>query len=106
MELAQLEMNDRRLTDNQIKSKIDKLLANKLPEDEVTIFGMSLRIILFLQEFCETIDYLQGLVGNAENVNERQLRIALQDRELQLNRQFLENFEKVSFVFVSKIIRV
>lgn len=79
-----LEMSARnmkpRLTPNQIKSKIDKLMASKLADDE---------------EFCETIEYLQGLAGDVEEVNERQLRMALQDRELQLNRQFLENFEKV-----------
>lgn len=32
-----------------------------------------------------------------KEVNERQLRMALQDRELKLNKEFLENFEKVVF---------
>lgn len=41
--------NKTRMTPNQIKSKIDKLMASKLADDE---------------EFCETIEYLQGLVGD------------------------------------------
>ncbi|KAI6209571.1 Conserved oligomeric Golgi complex subunit 6 [Aphelenchoides besseyi] len=74
----------------QVKSRIDKLMASKLQEDE---------------EFGEIMEYLQGLVGNTE-VTERQLRLALQDRELALNREFLQNFEKINTEvqgFVDKI---
>jgi hypothetical protein len=49
------------------------------------------------------MEYLQSLVGDTE-VSERQLRLALQDRELTLNRQFLENFEKVT-LFIILLIR-
>ncbi|KAI6244031.1 Conserved oligomeric Golgi complex subunit 6 [Aphelenchoides fujianensis] len=82
--------NPRNMSAAQVKSRIDKLMASKLQEDE---------------EFGDVMDYLQGLVGNSE-VTERQLRLALQDRELELNRQFLENFEKINTEvqgFVDKI---
>lgn len=80
-------MGKSRMTPNQIKSKVDKLINSKLADDE---------------EFCETIEYLQSLVGEVDEVNERQLRMALQDRELQLNRQFLDNFEKVRSLNLSQ----
>lgn len=46
------------------------------------------------------MSYLQGLVTDG-NVTERQLRLVLEDRELEMNRQFLDNLDKV-FLLATK----
>ena len=70
------------LTAAQTKSRIDRLMASKLNDDE---------------EFGATMDYLENIdtLASTSNVTERKLRLALQNRELELNRQFLANFEEV-----------
>ncbi|CAD5235164.1 unnamed protein product [Bursaphelenchus xylophilus] len=63
-----------------LKKRVDKLMVSKLEDDE---------------EFIETMNYVTGLIPE-HTIDERKLRLTLQDRELQMNRKFLENFEKMN----------
>ncbi|CAD5228873.1 unnamed protein product [Bursaphelenchus okinawaensis] len=63
-----------------LKKRVDKLMVSKLEEDE---------------EFIETMNYVTDLISE-HNIDERSLKLALQDRELQMNRKFLENFGKMN----------
>jgi hypothetical protein len=50
----------------------------------------------------EAFNYLNGenLQFAGQHLTEESLRIALEDRELALNQQYLEEFERVSLIFV------
>ncbi|KAH7693882.1 Conserved oligomeric Golgi complex component 6, partial [Aphelenchoides avenae] len=69
-----------RHSENPLKTRADKLMMSKLESNEA---------------FAGNMSYLQGLVTDG-NVTERQLRLVLEDRELEMNRQFLDNLDKIN----------
>lgn len=49
----------------------------------------------------EAFNYLnENLHGGGANLTEKALKIAIEDRELELNQQYLEQFENVCFQFL------
>uniref|UniRef100_A0A915DPW2 Conserved oligomeric Golgi complex subunit 6 n=1 Tax=Ditylenchus dipsaci TaxID=166011 RepID=A0A915DPW2_9BILA len=65
-----------------IQARIESLICSKLEEDE---------------KFVDSIAYLEKLNGCDSSItDERRLRIALEDRELELNQLYLENFQKIN----------
>ncbi|KAK6725985.1 hypothetical protein RB195_004354 [Necator americanus] len=66
---------------NPIKRKIDKLLASKLHNDP---------------EFIKVVDYVAPMVETLDIHTERRLLRSLEKRQLELNKEYLQEFEKVN----------
>ncbi|KAI1724301.1 conserved oligomeric complex COG6 domain-containing protein [Ditylenchus destructor] len=64
-----------------VQARIESLLCSKLEEDE---------------KFVESIEYLQNLNVCGADATERQLRRHLEDRELELNHDYLNAVEKIN----------
>ncbi|KAI1716465.1 conserved oligomeric complex COG6 domain-containing protein [Ditylenchus destructor] len=64
-----------------VQARIESLLCSKLEEDE---------------KFVESIEYLQNLNVCGADATERQLRRNLEDRELELNHEYLNAVEKIN----------
>ncbi|KAE9420668.1 hypothetical protein Angca_006394 [Angiostrongylus cantonensis] len=68
-------------TTNPIKRKIDKLISSKLHNDP---------------EFLKVVDYVAPMVGDLDIHTERRLVRSLEKRQLELNQEYLQEFEKVN----------
>ncbi|KJH52430.1 hypothetical protein DICVIV_01407 [Dictyocaulus viviparus] len=68
-------------TTNPIKRKIDKLIASKVHNDP---------------EFLKAVDYIAPMVENIDIHTERRLLRSLEKRQLELNREYLHEFEKIN----------
>ncbi|RCN31048.1 hypothetical protein ANCCAN_23176 [Ancylostoma caninum] len=66
---------------NPIKRRIDKLVASKLHNDP---------------EFIKVVDYVAPMVENLDIHTERRLLRSLEKRQLELNKEYLQEFEKVN----------
>ncbi|RCN30074.1 hypothetical protein ANCCAN_24165, partial [Ancylostoma caninum] len=64
---------------NPIKRRIDKLVASKLHNDP---------------EFIKVVDYVAPMVENLDIHTERRLLRSLEKRQLELNKEYLQEFEK------------
>ncbi|XGW24576.1 hypothetical protein V3C99_006197 [Haemonchus contortus] len=66
---------------NPIKRRIDKLVASKLHNDP---------------EFLKVVEYVAPMVENLDIHTERRLLRNLEKRQMQLNKEYLQEFEKVN----------